>query len=194
MSGAHIIKVEEAYRGWSKLLIASVGLADGRIARREIEDHGHAACVLPYDPARRNALLIRQWRATVLHAGQAQDILEVIAGLIEDEAPETCVRREAMEEAGLRLDALEHVVTAWSMPGISTERMALFLAEYEAADRVGAGGGLATEHEDIEVVELPLADLARMADAGELTDMKTMVLVQTLRLRKPDLFADLTPA
>ena len=41
-----------------------------------------------------------------------------------------------MEEAGLRLNKVEAVVRAWSMPGISTERMDLFLAAYETADRV----------------------------------------------------------
>jgi hypothetical protein len=89
---------------------------------------------------------------------------------------------------GLRLPTLEPVGAFWSMPGVSTERMHLFLAPYGEADRVGAGGGLAAEHEEIEVVETPLAELARLADAGELTDMKTFALVQALRLRRPDLF------
>ncbi len=188
MAGPEIVKVDERYRGWSRLLVASIRLPDGKVITREIEDHGHAACVLPYDPARRMAIVIRQPRAPVLLAGQAQNTLEVIAGLIDDDAPETCARREAMEEAGLRLNALEHVGTAWTMPGISTERMDLFLAEYGAADRVGAGGGLAAEHEDIEVVELPLADLARLADSGGVMDMKVLALVQTLRLKRPELF------
>ena len=91
-------------------------------------------------------------------------------------------------EAGLRLDALEHVATLWSTPGISTERMHLFLASYRQSDRVGDGGGLAEEHEDIAVVEMGLTELAHLADGGGLTDMKTFALVQSLRLRKPALF------
>lgn len=189
MAEAEIIKVEEKYHGWSRLLVASIKLPDGRTITREIEDHGSAACVLPYDPVRRTAIVIGQARAPALLAGQAQNTLEVIAGLLDDDAPEVCARREAMEEAGLRLNALEHVGTAWTMPGISTERMDLFLAEYGAADRIGAGGGLAAEHEDIEVVELPLAELARLADGGEMMDVKALALVQTLRLRRPELFA-----
>jgi hypothetical protein len=74
------------------------------------------------------------------------------------------------------------------MPGISTERMDLFLGSYTAADRVSAGGGLATEHEEIEVIELPLADLVALVEAGEDMDMKVLALVQTLRLRRPELF------
>jgi hypothetical protein len=74
------------------------------------------------------------------------------------------------------------------MPGVSTEQMDLYLAPYAEADRIGIGGGLADEHEGITVVELPLAELAAMADAGQIMDMKTLAVVQTLRLRRPELF------
>jgi nudix-type nucleoside diphosphatase (YffH/AdpP family) len=185
---AQILKLETAYSGWCKLFVATIALPDGRSFRREIEDHGRASCVLPFDPVRRTAIVIRQLRAPALHAGGAHDLIEAIAGLIDDgEQPVTAARREAMEEAGLRLAALEHVATAWSMPGISTERMDLFLATYSAADRVTAGGGLADEHEEIEVIEMPLRDLAAMIAAHEM-DMKLLVLLQTLRLRRPELF------
>ena len=76
----------------------------------------------------------------------------------------------------------------WSLAsGISTERIHLFLAAYRASDRVGGCGGATGEHENIKVVEMPLVDLADLADRGELTDMKTLTLV--LRVRRPDLFA-----
>ena len=183
-----LVSVEECYKGWSRLLVASVQLADGQIIKREIEDHGNAVCVLPYDPVRRTAIVVRQFRTPILYAGQDPMLIEAIAGLAEGDDAIACARREAMEEAGLKLDAVELIARGWSMPGISSERMDLFLAAYGAADRVAPGGGLAHEHEDIEVIELPLRELAEMADSGKLTDMKTLALVQTLRLRKPGLF------
>lgn len=181
--------VETLYEGWGRYLGVTVRRPDGGRLRREVEDHGEAAGLLAYDPERRTALLVRQLRVAMLLAGEHRDTLEIVAGLIEeDEAPETCIRREAMEEAGLAIRAIEPVVVMQTMPGISTERIHLYLGAYAAADRTGAGGGLASEAEDITVVEMPLADLAAMADQGTLTDAKTMLLLQTLRLRRPDLF------
>lgn len=183
-----IEKIETLYKGWNTFSIATIRLADGQRITRAIEDHGRAIAVLTYDPTRKLALLVRQFRAPVYIATKEPDLLEVIAGLIDDGDPAATARREAMEEAGLKLNALEPVASVWSIPGSSTERVDMFLAAYAESDRVGDGGGLDHEHENITVVEMPLAELARMADAGELTDMKTLALVQTLRLRRPALF------
>jgi nudix-type nucleoside diphosphatase (YffH/AdpP family) len=184
---AEIVSLDAKHRGWSTLYVATIRLADGSTIRREIEDHGAAACVLPYDPQRRTALLIRQLRAPTLYAAGETALLEAPAGLIDPGEDEpTTARREAMEETGVRLASLERVVAAWSMPGVSSERMPLFLGSYSQADRIGAGGG--DDGERIEVVEMALRELADMADAGTLADLKTFALVQTLRLRNPELF------
>lgn len=188
MSTARLESVETLYEGWGRLLKVTVSLPDGSKVGREVEDHGHAAGVLAYDPDRRVATLVRQLRAPILLAEGAPDTLEAIAGLLDGDEPEVCARREADEEAGLRISALEPVVVLHTMPGISTECIHLFLATYGDADKVGAGGGLAAEAENITVVEMPLDLLAAMADRGELRDAKTLVLVQALHLRRPELF------
>jgi nudix-type nucleoside diphosphatase (YffH/AdpP family) len=189
MGSVDIVERRIDYAGWMTLSVVSIRLADGGIMKREVVEHGRSACVLPYDAARRMAMLVRQLRAPVWLAAREDAILEAIAGMQDGgEAPDTA-RREALEEAGLRLGALEPVAIVWPSPGILTERVALFLAPYTAADRVAAGGGLPEEHEEIEIVEMPLADLARLADEGAIADMKTLALVQTLRVRRADLFA-----
>jgi nudix-type nucleoside diphosphatase (YffH/AdpP family) len=183
-----IIALEQVHDGWTKLFVATVRLPDGTTMKREIEDHGQAVMVLPYDPQRRTAMVIRQFRAPPFHVAGQEVTLEAPAGILDEDDPQACARREAMEEIGLRLSTLEPVAVVWGMPGISTERAHLFLAPYSEADRVGEGGGLDEEHEDIEVCERALDDLASEADRGGLTDLKLLVLVQTLRLRRPDLF------
>ena len=183
-----IVKTETLHEGWTRLLRLTIGYPDGRRVTREVEDHGEAATVLPYDPERRVALLLRQFRAAPFWRSGEVELREAPAGLVEDESPAEAVRREAMEEAGVRLGDIEFVASVWAMPGISAERAHLFLAPYGAADRLAAGGGLASENEHITVEELPLRDLAAMADLGRLSNLKLLLLVQTLRLRRPDLF------
>jgi nudix-type nucleoside diphosphatase (YffH/AdpP family) len=182
---SEIIDVENLYHGWVKLRRATVRTAKGEVAR-EIEDHGDAACVMPYDPDAGLAMLVRQLRAPVLHAAGRDSMLEAIAGIVDEgEEPSACATREAMEEAGVTLERIEPVTVAWTMPGISTERMHFFLAHYRAG---AALKPRSAEDQAIEVVEMALDDLARRADSGQLDDLKTLLLVQTLRLRQPRLF------
>ena len=185
---AKIVDVRPVYQGWATISIATVVAENGHTFERLMEDHGRGVCVLPYDPERKVAMLVSQFRAPVYATVAQTELLEVIAGLADGEAPESAAFREALEETGLKLKALEHIATVWTMPGISTERMDLFLARYAEADRVSAGGGHASENENIAIVEMPLAALAKLADDGSLEDMKTLVLVQTLRLCEPALF------
>lgn len=182
-----ILGTREAYAGWTRLLVATIRLSDGRTIRREIEDHGAAVCVLPYNPARKTAVLVRQSRAPVLYAAKQYETLEAVAGIIEDESAEACAHREVMEEALVKLDSLEHVFTAWTMPGLSTELMHYYLAVYSGDARPERRGGI-DEDEDTVAVELGLAELAQMADGNALPDAKTLLLLQTLRLRRPGLF------
>ncbi|MBC9177348.1 NUDIX domain-containing protein [Roseomonas ludipueritiae] len=169
-------------------MVATIRLPDGQLTKRDIEDHGEAAVVLPYDPARRVAMLVRQFRTPPYHVSGDGMMLEPAAGRLDEADPESCARREALEEVGLRLTSLEPVACVWTMPALSTERAWLYLAPYAEADRVAKGGGLVEEHEEIEVLEVPLVELAAMADAGTLTEIKLLLLVQTLRLRQPALF------
>jgi nudix-type nucleoside diphosphatase (YffH/AdpP family) len=177
------------FDGWTRFLTLEVESPDGHRMTRAVLDHGESACVLPYDVDRRVALLVRQQRVPQLYLGQRTPSLEVIAGRLEpDEGAEDSIRREAEEEAGLRLDALEHVATCWASPGVSTERFNLYLCTYSPADRIGSGGGRADELESIEVQELPLSELKQRADRGAIEDAKTLLLIQALRLRRADLF------
>lgn len=181
-------KLETVYQGYSTLMMATLSAPDGSTIKREIEHHGHAVAVLPYDAARRTALLVSQPRPPVIWSDGPPELLEAIAGKIEGEPPEDCARREAMEEAGVRLGDLEDLGEAWSCPGVSTEKVRLYLAPYAMPDRVAAGGGADGEDEHITVMEVPLAQLWTWLQARRIEDMKTLVLTLALKVRRPELF------
>jgi nudix-type nucleoside diphosphatase (YffH/AdpP family) len=183
-----LVDLVHKHQGWATLSVACVRLPDGKLIYREVEDHGSAVAVLPYDPQRKTVVLVEQFRSAPFIALGQEYMLEAIAGLVEEPDPDIAARREALEEAGLRLGALERVATTLTMPGISTEKLTLYLAAYSHADRVASGGGVEAEDENIRVVEMSLRDFGALMEAGDLVDMKTLVLAQALRFRRPDLF------
>jgi nudix-type nucleoside diphosphatase (YffH/AdpP family) len=188
VSVPQILSTRSLYDGWTTLRLVRVQLDSGEVVNREVEDHGDAVAVLPYDPVRRMVMLVRILRTpALLRAGRAT-LLECPAGLLEEADPAAAARREASEEVGLALGDMEHVGRVWTSPGVSAEQMDLYLAPYSAADRVNAGGGIASEHEAIEVTELGLDIVWAMVERGELDDMKTLALMQALRLRHAELF------
>lgn len=188
MTAYRIKQIETAYEGWSKILRMSIQMPDGRTMLREVLNSGEAAAVLPYDLERRKVVLVKQFRAPVMHIEGHPDFLEAVAGLLDEDEPEVCARRETMEEAGIRVTTLEPVGRFWSAPGITTERLHLFLAPYSQADRVGEGGGVADEHEEIEVLEIGFSELASLMERNAIADLKTQTLVQALKLRYSEIF------
>lgn len=182
-----ILSTRTIHEGWLNLKMATIRLKEGETVEREIVEHPSGAAVLAYDPQRRVAMLISECRPPVLMEG-AEQLVEVIGGALDGDDPEVCARREALEEGGLRLRSLQKVAETWATPATSTERLTSFLAAYSLADRVAPGGGLDEEAEHLRVREIPLAELGRRADAGEINDAKTLLLLQALRIREPGLF------
>jgi nudix-type nucleoside diphosphatase (YffH/AdpP family) len=154
--------------------------------RRETYDRGNGAVVLPYDAARRTVLLTRQFRYPVYVNGHPDGMLiEAAAGLLDDQDPETAIRREAEEELGVTIGALEHVFDVYMSPGSVTERVHFYAAPYTPADRSGPGGGVAAEGEDIEILELPFDEALAMIADGRIADGKTIMLLQWAALNGP---------
>lgn len=182
---ARIFRKDVVYSGYVTVSVSRIRIG-ARMIEREMVDQGDAAAVLPFDPVRKVATLVRLLRPPTLLRDFGEELLEVPAGMIDPgETPLAAARRELYEETGLRPAALEHVATVWSTPGVSAERVALYLAVYAPADRQGEGGGVEGENEAVTVVELPLAELA---DAARILDMKTLTLLLALRLRRPEIF------
>jgi nudix-type nucleoside diphosphatase (YffH/AdpP family) len=166
--------------------------ADGHWSteRRETYDRGDGATVLLYDPERRTVLLTRQFRYPAYVNGHPDGmLLEAAAGLLDEDDPDTAIRREAMEETGFDIGVPQHVFDVYMSPGSVTEKLHFYAARYRAADRVSDGGGVAEEGEDIDVVELPFDD-ALQAIGRTIVDAKTIMLLQWAALSGP--FATVT--
>jgi nudix-type nucleoside diphosphatase (YffH/AdpP family) len=148
---------------------------------RQAYDRGNGAVILPYDPGRGTVLMVRQFRLPAWLQGHAAPLVEACAGLLDEDDPETCIRREAEEELGVRLGGIRRVFDLFMSPGSVTERLAFFLAVYQPADRVAEGGG--DRDEDIEVLEVGLDEALAMVDRGEIIDAKTIILLQHMRLK-----------
>jgi nudix-type nucleoside diphosphatase (YffH/AdpP family) len=153
---------------------------DGRWqeCKRETYDRGNGAVLLLYNRARRTVILTRQFRYPAFVNGHDDLLVEAPAGLLDDASPEECVRAEAEQEVGFRVRAPRPVWAAFMSPGSVTERLHFFVAEYDPEDRIGTGGGLEHEGEDIEVFETGLDEALAMVARGEICDAKTIMLLQ----------------
>ena len=160
--------------------------SDGRwqTQMRESYDMGDGAAVLPIDAARGKVLLIRQFRWPVYEAGYRKTFIEAIAGKLDGDDPLACARREAMEEAGARIANERLVFHSFMSPGALTERLSLFVADYDSSQPRAAGGGHAHEGEDIEVLETTLDEAIAMVAEGEILDAKTIMLLQFVKLQR----------
>jgi nudix-type nucleoside diphosphatase (YffH/AdpP family) len=157
---------------------------DGQWQRmhRETYDRGNGATLLPYNLAQRTVLLTKQFRYPAFVNGHDDLLIEAAAGLLDDTAPEERIRAEVEEELGYRLGAVQKIFEAFMSPGSVTERLHFFIAEYEPSMRIGDGGGLADEGEDIEVLELGIVDALAMVADGRIADAKTVMLLYHAQL------------
>jgi nudix-type nucleoside diphosphatase (YffH/AdpP family) len=151
--------------------------------RREVYDHGSAAAVLLHAPGPGTVILTRQFRLPPHLNGDPAWLIEAPAGLLDGEPPAVAARREAIEETGYEPRELVFLFDAYMSPGAVTEKCACYLAEYTPGEMVGQGGGLASEGEDIEVFELQFEAALGMIGSGEITDAKTILMLQALALR-----------
>jgi ADP-ribose pyrophosphatase len=160
----------------------------GRIEMaREVWERGHAVAVLPYDPARDAVVLIEQFRIGPYAEGDDPWLLEIVAGLIEEgEAIEAVAEREAMEEAGLALQALVPITRFYVSPGASTETIMVYAGRVDSG---AAGGlfGLAEEGEDIKVHAVPWATAQAWLEAGRIRVAAPLIALQWLALHRVEL-------
>lgn len=155
---------------------------DGQVVqhKREVYDRGNGATVLLYNSQKQSVVLVRQFRiATWVNGNPDGMLIETCAGLLDDDEPEDCIRKEAIEETGYQVKNVRKVFQLYMSPGGVTEIVHFFIAEYDDSLRENAGGGV--EDEAIDVLELPFSQALEMIRRGEICDGKTVILLQYLQ-------------
>src|SRR5690606_39010593 len=148
--------------------------------KREVYDRGNGATILLYNREKQSVVLIRQFRvATWVNGNPDGRLIETCAGLLDDDEPEVCIRKEAIEETGFEVGEVKKVFELFMSPGGVTEIVHFFIAEYSDAHRIHQGGGV--EDEDIEVLEIPFVQALEMIRSGKIKDGKAVILLQYLQ-------------
>jgi GDP-mannose pyrophosphatase NudK len=151
---------------------------------REAYDRGNGAVILLYNKVSNTVILTRQFRLpTYINGNPTGMLIEACAGLLDNDNPEECIKRETEEETGYKISKVEKIFEAYMSPGSVTEILHFFVAEYSKEMKITNGGGLEDEGEDIEVLELAFNEALSMIDSGEIKDAKTIMLLQYIRLK-----------
>ncbi len=151
---------------------------------REAYDRGNGAAILLYNKTKETVILTRQFRVpTYLNGNQTGFLIEACAGLLDNDKPEDCIRKETEEETGYQVNAVQKIFEAYMSPGSVTEILHFFIAEYSDEMKVSSGGGLKEEQENIEVLELPFKSAYEKIQTSEIRDAKTIMLLQYLKIQ-----------
>lgn len=151
---------------------------------REAYDRGNGATILLYNTEYKTVILTRQFRLpTFINGNETGMLIESCAGLLDNENPEDCIKRETEEETGYKITDIQKIFEAYMSPGSVTEILHFFIAEYTKTMKVGNGGGVDEEEEDIEVLEIDMDHAFEMISTGEIKDAKTIMLLQYMKIK-----------
>ncbi|MFL0160807.1 GDP-mannose pyrophosphatase NudK [Aquirufa salirivi] len=160
--------------------------SDGHVQthQREAYDRGNGATILLYNKEAGTVILTRQFRLpTYVNGNPDGMMIEACAGLLDQDNPEDCIRRETEEETGYKITEIQKVFEAYMSPGSVTEILYFFIAAYAKSMKVSDGGGVEHEQENIEVLEIPIHQALQMIQSGEIKDAKTIMLLQYIKLQ-----------
>ncbi len=181
-----IVKTEILSDNWYTLkkVTYQYSKPDGTVQQqsREAYDRGNGAVILLYNTSAQTVILTRQFRIpTYINGNESGMLIEACAGLLDQDSPHDCIRRETEEETGYQIKEAKKIFEAYMSPGSVTEILHFFIAEYTNNMKVGDGGGLEEEH--IEILEINIEEALHMIDTGEIIDGKTIMLLQYIRLK-----------
>ncbi|MGN6212735.1 GDP-mannose pyrophosphatase NudK [Parafilimonas sp.] len=150
---------------------------------REAYDRGNGATILLYNKEQKTVILTRQFRIpTFINGNDTGMLIEACAGLLDNDNPEDCIKRETEEETGYKISEVRKIFEAYMSPGSVTEILHFFIAAYTKEMKVTDGGGVENEEENIEVLEFEITEAMNMIETGKIRDGKTIMLLQYIKL------------
>ena len=145
---------------------------------REIFEGVHVASLLPYDPIKKEIILIQQFRAGVLARYDKDYLYEIVAGIIDkDEKPEDTAIRECLEETGCVVKKILPIQSYFPSPGSSESYYHIYLGEVNSFDGERISG-LEKENEDILVKSFKIDDVRQMLKEKKIINGLTLVALQ----------------
>lgn len=150
------------------------------LIQRELVHRPEAAGVLLYDDQQQRFALIEQFRIGALNDVESAWQLEVIAGVLDgDESPETCIRRESLEESGCEIKELQHLFSFYPSAGACSEFFHLYVAEVDLP-LTGGIFGMQDEGENIQLHLFDYSELTLLLKNGRLRNAPVIMALQWL--------------
>ena len=146
--------------------------------KRELFGGAQVSAVLPYDPIKKEIVLIQQFRPGTISGNTNNYLKEIVAGIIDPgESPEIAAKRECLEETGYKIKKLTSIQGYYPAPGSSESFYHLFLGEVDSKNGKKIMG-LDTENEDILVESFNINQVKKMMQNGELLNGLSLIAIQ----------------
>ncbi|WP_417885536.1 NUDIX domain-containing protein [Zunongwangia sp.] len=156
-----------------------------QILNREVYDKGDGSAIILYNLEKKTIILTKQFRMPAyLKGGNSGYMIEACAGLLDDLSPEACIVKETLEETGYKIENPKKLFQSFMIAGAVTEVIHCFIAPYSDKMKIQKGGGLEEEGEEIEILEVEFDKAYGMIASGEITDAKTILILQHMKIQK----------
>ena len=134
-----------------------------------------AVCAVVVNRDREVLYLVRQFRLGIAEKGDPAWAIELAAGVVDaDETHDTAIIRELREELGFEVEHVQLIQKIFPSPAFLSERIFLYYIEVTDSQRISDGGGTEHEHEDLQILEVPLSELKTFLKTHANIDAKTL--------------------
>ncbi|WP_336012974.1 NUDIX domain-containing protein [Acinetobacter calcoaceticus] len=150
------------------------------VLQRELVHRPEAAGVLLYNDQRQQFALIEQFRVGAINDAYSPWQLEIIAGVLDgDETPESCIRRETLEESGCTINHVQHLFSFYPSAGACSEIFHLYIAETDLPSEGGVFG-MSDEGENILLHLFDYSEISTLLSQGRLRNAPVIMALQWL--------------